>query len=129
MKSQLGERHPGFGRAAVRGELAHEIGQRLRGLVVSVRGLGEAFLQQKIGARLIVRSAARHFLRIREESLLVVLLKPRERSIEKRVAAKSRRPARSSARAKYHWASARRGCAGSFAQRLSSWLEAWRSAR
>ena len=63
----------------------------MHGLVVSVRGLGEAFLQQKISARLIVRSAARHFFRIREESLLVVLLKPRERSIEKRVAAKTRR--------------------------------------
>src|SRR5687767_2579524 len=91
MKGQLSECDPRFRRAWMFRKLAQKISERLSGLLVPLRGLGEAFLKRKIAARLLVSAALAQLLYVRDKPDIIVLLKPRERSIEERIAGELRR--------------------------------------
>src|SRR5436190_23902535 len=73
------------------GKLPHEIFQRLGGLVISLGRLGQSFLEKEIALRLVVRTGARQLARVGEEPVTIVLLKPGERRVQKRVTTETRR--------------------------------------
>src|SRR5256714_3078656 len=86
VKRQLGQRHPGFGRTPVAWEFAQKTFDRLGSITVSVRGLGQTLLEEEIAPRRVARRAVRQLFRVREETILIVLLDPRSGGVNNRFA-------------------------------------------
>ena len=64
------------------GKLSQERLECLYRFLVSLRGLGQTFLEQQITARFLVPAALAHFAIVSHKARMVAQLEPRQRSIE-----------------------------------------------
>ena len=84
MKRQFRQRDPRFGAALVVGKFSQKPLQRLGRFLVSLRSLGETFLNQEIAACFLVSATLAQLMIIGQKASMVAQLQPGERSIKER---------------------------------------------
>ena len=90
VKRQFRQRDPRFARALVMGKFSQKRLQCLGRFLVSLRRLGETFLEQQVAARFLVPAGLAHLTIIGQKARVVAHLEPGERSIKERIGGEMR---------------------------------------